>query len=61
MPMGLTQINRHQRRDTNQMHLQKDWKDEMAENHMKTYETVVGIRETHCNVCCIYITRECNI
>jgi len=34
--MGLIQINRHQRRNANKMQLQRDWKDEMAENCMKS-------------------------
>jgi hypothetical protein len=33
--MGLTQVNRNQRRNKNKMQLQKDWKDGMAENLMK--------------------------
>ena len=33
--MGLIQISRHQRRNANKMQLQKDWKNEMAENFMK--------------------------
>ena len=33
--IGLIQINRHQRRNANKMQLQKDWKEEMAQNFMK--------------------------
>ena len=55
--MGLKQINRHQRKNTNKMHLQKDWKDEMAENLMKPLQAL----EKNIVKFSVYITRECNI
>jgi len=39
--MGLIQINRHQRRNANKTQLQKDWKNEMAENCMKPFLDIV--------------------